>query len=273
AGVNATAVGLSAWANGESSVALGAGSRATEANVVSVGNATGGTHPATRRIVNVGDGVAASDAATVGQLQAATADTRYFAASGGVDSDGGAYVNGDYATAGGESATAEGEGASAYGSGAFALGDASTAIGFNAVADQANSLALGAGSAALAEGSVAVGAGAEATGSNSVALGQGAVADRADSVSVGSEGSERTITNVASGRVAAGSTDAVTGGQMYDALDSAAQIIGGGSEVTAFGTLSAPAFMIQGGTYFSVGDALGAVDAQISLLDGRLNVL
>ena len=40
-----------------------------------------------RRIVNVADGVADSDAATVGQLEAVTQDTRYFAANGGVDSD------------------------------------------------------------------------------------------------------------------------------------------------------------------------------------------
>ncbi|HRO27787.1 MAG TPA: YadA-like family protein, partial [Luteimonas sp.] len=94
-----------------------------------------------------------------------------------------------------------------------------------------------------------------------------------NSVSVGSVGNERQITNVADGRIALGSTDAVTGGQVYDALDSAAQIIGGGSEVTAFGTLSAPAFMIQGSTYFSVGDAFGAVDAQISVLNSRLTTL
>ena len=141
------------------------------------------------------------------------------------------------------------------------------------MAEGAGALALGAGSVAIAEGSVAVGSGADATASNSVALGQGSVADRADSVSVGSAGNERTITNVADGRIAVGSTDAVTGGQVHGALDSVAQVIGGGSEVTAFGTVSAPAFMIQGGTYFSVGDALGAVDAEISLLGQRLGVL
>ena len=273
AGINATAVGLSAWANGASSVALGAGSRATEANVVSVGNATGGTHPATRRIVNVSEGTAATDAATVGQLAGATEHTRYFAASGGTDSDTAAYVEGEYATASGESATATGEGASALGSGAFALADGATAVGFNAVADKTGTTAVGAGSAAVALDATAVGVGALAQASNSVALGQGSVADEDNTVSVGSEGNERQVTNVATGRVALGSTDAVNGGQVYDALDSAAQIIGGGSEVTAFGTLSAPAFMIQGSTYFSVGDAFGAVDAQISVLDGRLSAL
>ena len=57
------------------------------------------------------DGVADSDAATVGQLEAVTQDTRYFAANGGVDSDTAAYVDGEYTTASGESSTATGEGA------------------------------------------------------------------------------------------------------------------------------------------------------------------
>src|SRR5690606_13156721 len=122
-------------------------------------------------------------------------------------------------------------------------------------------------------GGVALGADAQASAANSVALGAGSVADRADTVSVGSAGNERQITHVAAGRIAAGSSDAVTGGQMHGALDSIAQVVGGGAEVTAVGTLSTPAFMIQGGTYFSVGDALGAVDAQISLLDGRVGAL
>ncbi|MGF6276257.1 autotransporter adhesin [Massilia sp. UYP11] len=51
-------------------MALGTNSMATAANTVSVGNAATSL---TRRIVNVADGVASSDAATVGQLSAAIA--------------------------------------------------------------------------------------------------------------------------------------------------------------------------------------------------------
>ena len=61
----ATAVGAGAHATAENSVALGAGSTATEANTVSVGSTT-----VQRRITNVADGVNATDAATVGQMQA-----------------------------------------------------------------------------------------------------------------------------------------------------------------------------------------------------------
>ena len=73
-----TALGGGANASGLGSVALGADSRAPEANTVSVGRAfdDNGTpsDPSddvaaiTRRITNVADGVAASDAATVGQI-------------------------------------------------------------------------------------------------------------------------------------------------------------------------------------------------------------
>lgn len=64
----ATALGAEAQATAENSVAIGSNSVADEANTVSVGSAD-----AQRRITNVADGVNTSDAATVGQVQAAHA--------------------------------------------------------------------------------------------------------------------------------------------------------------------------------------------------------
>src|SRR5690606_20153877 len=154
-----------------------------------------------------------------------------------------------------------------------ASGDYATALGAAAWAPGFNSTALGAWSTASGDDAVALGADSVAAAAGSVALGQGSVADRAGTVSVGSAGGERQITHVAAGRIASGSTDATNGGQFYDAPDSVAQALAGGAEVTAFGTVSAPAFMIQGSTYCSVGDALGAVDAEISLLGSRLTAL
>src|SRR5690606_39659831 len=81
------------------------------------------------------------------------------------------------------------------------------------------------------------------------------------------------VSNLAAGAVSATSTDAINGSQLYDALDSTAAILGGGAGVTAFGTISAPSYMIQGSNYFSVGDALGALDASISQIDQRLTVV
>src|SRR3546814_8656707 len=67
--------------------------------------------------------------------------------------------------------------------------------------------------------------------------------------------------------------DAINGGQLYGALDSTAQMLGGGAAVTAFGTISAPTYMVQGGSYFNVGDALSALDGAISGLDSRVTEL
>lgn len=66
---NATAVGQNASVavGATNSVALGRGSTATQANVVSVGSSD-----LQRRITNVADGTAASDAATVGQIKTMT---------------------------------------------------------------------------------------------------------------------------------------------------------------------------------------------------------
>src|SRR3546814_13784987 len=72
------------------------------------------------------------------------------------------------------------------------------------------------------------------------------------------------IGNVAAGSVSATSMDAINGGQLYGALDSPAQMLGGGAAVTAFGTISAPTYMVQGGNYFNVGDAPSALDGAIS---------
>jgi trimeric autotransporter adhesin len=94
----------------------------------------------------------------------------------------------------------------------------------------------GADSQALGADSVAIGTGAKATNANDVALGAGSTSALAvgtggatiagaaygfagaspiGTVSVGAPGTERTITNVAAGRLSATSTDAVNGSQLY----------------------------------------------------------
>lgn len=71
-GLNSTALGSRATASGEAAVALGTGSIANENYTVSVGDRDNGL---LRRIVNMADGVGDSDAATVGQMNAADAAT------------------------------------------------------------------------------------------------------------------------------------------------------------------------------------------------------
>ncbi|WP_425129232.1 YadA-like family protein [Burkholderia seminalis] len=67
-GKDSTALGQGASATGSGSVAIGQGSVAAEANTVSFGN---GTEEGNRRLVNIADGINASDAATKGQLDRA----------------------------------------------------------------------------------------------------------------------------------------------------------------------------------------------------------
>ncbi|MFZ0869220.1 MAG: ESPR-type extended signal peptide-containing protein [Rhodanobacter sp.] len=130
------------------------------------------------KIINVGPGVAPTDAVNYGQLTAAVSNaSEYFHAnSTGTDSN--------------------------------PIGADSVAIGTSAVASNANDVALGSNSTTAA-----------AVGTSSVTVGgvTSAVASSAPvaTVSVGSQGSERTITNMAAGRVSATSTDAVNGSELY----------------------------------------------------------
>ncbi|MNK47884.1 Adhesin YadA precursor [compost metagenome] len=187
-------------------------------------NANGG---AGTTLSNVRAGVAATDAANVGQLQQVqqgaltTANTftmQQIAALQGVMNQ--ALSNGLCSFSGGNvtcgtGTQATGTGATALGTNATAHGDNTTAMGNGAQARYAGSVAIGAGAKALADPTTAVGNDAVATGnnavalgantlaagSNSVALGQGSVATRDNSVSVGNAatGQTRSIANVAPG--------------------------------------------------------------------------
>ncbi|MEP9347764.1 YadA-like family protein [Xanthobacter sp. KR7-225] len=121
----------------------------------------------------------------------------------------------------GGGALASGTGALAGGADAQATAEGATALGRGAVAGNAGDVALGAGSMTLA---------AVQTSTMTVNGQTYAVAGTAAStVSVGSAGAERTITNVAAGRVEATSTDAVNGSQLYatnKALEATASSIG-----------------------------------------------
>ena len=93
-------------------------------------------------------------------------------------------------------------------------------VGRLASTNAANAIAVGNG-AFVSNGanSIAIGSGSGVSGANSVALGSGARAVEANVVSVGGgNGTDgpatRRVVNVAAGRIAAGSTDAVTGGQL-----------------------------------------------------------
>lgn len=117
----------------------------------------------------------------------------------------------------------------------IASGTNSVAIGPQSVASGNNSVAAGNGAIATGNGSIALGQGAQANNANDVALGSGSTSQPAvgtsgatikgtryafagvapvGTVSVGSAGAERTVTNVAAGRISETSTDAINGSQL-----------------------------------------------------------
>ncbi|MFL9882989.1 YadA-like family protein [Paraburkholderia agricolaris] len=148
---------------------------------------------------NVANGVDATDAVNLGQLNAAISGAVSNIAVNTADPFFGAQ---------GDSNT---EGALASGTHAVAAGANAQATGTNAVAAGANSVASG-------NNATALGASANAGADNSVALGQGSVADRANTVSVGAAGQERQITNVAAG---VQGTDAVNVNQLQQSVSGA----------------------------------------------------
>ncbi|CAG9267155.1 hypothetical protein PCAR4_710057 [Paraburkholderia caribensis] len=191
-GTNATAIGGAASASGANSVALGSGSVADSDNTVSVGSAGN-----ERRITNVADAVAGTDAVNYAQMNAALAKVQNAPAG----SDAMVAVDGDRVT----------EAASVNGTHAMAMGPSASATASQAIASGYNAQASG-------DSSIAMGANSKATAERAVALGDGSIADRANTVSVGSADNQRQITNVAAGTQ---TTDAVNVGQLNSSIAAA----------------------------------------------------
>jgi trimeric autotransporter adhesin len=168
------------------------------------------------------------------------------------------------AAATGTDSTAVGPLASASGTNAIAMGNGANAAGTGGIA-------IGNSAAAKALGAMALGDTATATGVNSVALGAGSTdGGQANVVSIGAVGAERKLINVAPGTIAAGSTDAVNGGQIFANQASVASALGGGSKVNPDGTVSAPSYAVGGTTYNNVGGAVTALDTAVTGLQGQV---
>ena len=139
-----------------------------------------------------------------------------------------------------------------------------------------NATAIGYWATANAVDASSLGSNANANARNSVALGANSVADVADTVSVGSSSAQRRIVNVATGTIGSGSTDAVTGGQLFTANQRVADAFG--TTLDGTGQLNAPNYTIQAVSYSNVGNAFTAVDnaltanaTGISNLQSQLN--
>jgi hypothetical protein len=137
----------------------------------------------------------------------------------------------DNSFAGGERNKITGKNSLVFGEDAVVEGDNTYAIGKEAVANATNSLAIGNGAKATEENTVAIGNnsitntaigtesgtinGTTHTFAGSVPLG---------TVSIGDIGKERTVTNVAAGRISDTSTDAVNGSQLHAIVEEADKI-------------------------------------------------
>ena len=242
AGANALALGANSSAGADNSVALGAGSgtgsvhtgpEAKGVNLIgtqsifagapkdSSGLVSVGTVGNERQIQNVAAGRVASDstdAVNGSQLNAAygaigslgatlNSVTNRLGAEKGVSSS--AYGNG--------AAAGKADGSTSYdtamGASAGATGGSSTAIGYNAQASTPNSVAIGANSTTGVAVAVASGTVGGQTYNYAGAAPVGVVSVGGNTVN--GVAATRQVQNVAAGRIAADSTDAVNGSQLY----------------------------------------------------------
>ncbi|MEK8315572.1 ESPR-type extended signal peptide-containing protein [Escherichia coli] len=79
----------------------------------------------------------------------------------------------------------------------------------------------------------------------------------------GTNGDASVITDVANGDVSSTSSDAVNGSQLYTTNKYVVDVLGGGAEVNADGSISAPTYTIANTDYDNVGDALNAIDTTL----------
>ncbi|MGO1074221.1 beta strand repeat-containing protein, partial [Inquilinus sp. CA228] len=260
-------------ATGTNSLAAGVGASATAANATAVGN---GSQALAASTVAIGDTTTVAAAAGTGSV-AIGHNSQVLGGTGAVAIGEGQTVSGDGAVAIGDPNTVTGTGAvgmgannTADGTGALAIGSANTATG-------QGSIALGNASNATGAGSLAFGDAASAGNAGDVALGSGSVTGAAvgtagttiagtnysfagtaptSTVSVGAPGAERTITNVAAGRLSGTSTDAVNGSQLFatnQAVDSIATTANAGWNLSADGGTTSQNIAPGGTASFAAG--------------------
>ncbi|WP_244193143.1 YadA-like family protein [Paraburkholderia eburnea] len=285
AGANSTAIGGAATAAGANDIVMGSGATTTVGGTNSTGAIAIGMGATAygSNAISAGANVAMGHGAVAGLADMTTSQ---------------ATAIGTAATASNWEATALGFRAQATGIYSDALGDSSVAganyanaVGSYATASQQGATAVGYKANANATNAVALGNGANASVSNSVALGNGATTAAAvgtasgviggatytyagtnptGTVSVGTAGAERTITNVAAGRVTVSSTDAVNGSQLNATNTQVAANTGSistlqgnvtdlGSQITSMAATMGDAVMYDSSAHGSV--TLGGVGA------------
>ncbi len=196
---------------GATPVASGSGNTASGKHAVAVGsdNTAGGKHAVA---IGSENSVSGKESIAVGHENSVTGKQSIAIGTGN-------QVTGDHSGAFGDPSIING-------SDSYSVGNNNTIA-----SGSKNAFVLGndvniTGSNTVVLGGSADGTTVNVTGSNSVVLGTGSDGTQDNVVSVGSAGSERRIVHVANGRIEAGSTDAVNGGQIYNITKDLSEDIG-----------------------------------------------
>ena len=246
-GIGSTAIGVNSMSKGVASTSIGVIARSWGKNSLAVGSQAGAYGD---KSTSLGDtntvGFDMTDGTTSGAASSAVGtDNKVYGNNsyviGGGNTIGSATItetteaNGDKikkVTAG----TVKGSTAGAFGYKNTITTDNAYVVGNNSTASADGAVVLGSSASVTGKNGVALGNNTKVANENAVAIGNGsetaaAVAtpsatingvahnfagvNPASTVSVGKAGAERTITNVAAGRISATSTDAINGSQLY----------------------------------------------------------
>ena len=246
-GIGSTAIGVNSMSKGAASTSIGVIARSWGKNSLAIGSQAGAYGD---KSTSLGDtntvGFDMTDGTTSGAASSAVGtDNKVYGnnsyAIGGGNTIGSATItetteaNGDKikkVTAG----TVKGNTAGAFGYKNTVTTDNAYVVGNNSTASADGAMVLGSSASVTGKNGVALGNNTKVANENAVAIGNGsetaaAVAtpsatingvahnfagvNPASTVSVGKAGAERTITNVAAGRISATSTDAINGSQLY----------------------------------------------------------
>ena len=246
-GIGSTAIGVNSMSKGAASTSIGVIARSWGKNSLAIGSQAGAYGD---KSTSLGDtnmvGFDMTDGTTSGAASSAVGtDNKVYGNNsyviGGGNTIGSATItetteaNGDKikkVTAG----TVKGSTAGAFGYKNTVTTDNAYVVGNNSTASADGAMVLGSSASVTANNGVALGNNTKVTNTGAVAIGTGsetaaAVAtpsatingvahnfagvNPASTVSVGKAGAERTITNVAAGRISAASTDAINGSQLY----------------------------------------------------------
>ena len=256
-GTNATAVGQASNAYGQNSFAGGQSSKALGKSSVAVGDGAIANQDSSTAIGAYSQSTAAG-ATALGFNTRATA-------SGTVAAGRNSKATSNNALALGNEADAQKDDTIAIGYNAQATQNRAVAFGKNAKATAGDTFAFGDAAKASVGNAIAFGKNANAAHAGSIALGANSATEAAvqttsatvggltfgnfagtapeSTLSIGTAGKERTITNVAAGRISNNSTDAVNGSQLY-----ATQNVMNNIGTTAVGVLGGNAAIANDGT-------------------------